>query len=166
MAMDQAQRLTVVALNRNHPDWSVNMLHAAFAAAAETRPELKVKPLPTIGAIRLYLLGRGVKLPDERRIVPAEKYKYQVEKGIRCPPKAALGGKTKKEGQSNFIFPFSYMEVNDSFFVPLSDYGPTGWININSAINMRQQRCDVRYSYRNRNLAEHDEEGWRVWRTK
>jgi hypothetical protein len=101
-----------------------------------------------------------------RQEINAAKFKYKIELGVPLP--AVQKHKRRKvPHQSTWLYPLRIMKVGDSFFVPVTDYPDrTGWLNIGAAVNTAQQREDKRFCWRTRTLADHGEEGWRVWRTK
>lgn len=103
------------------------------------------------------------------REISEARFKYKIEKNIPLQIQQAYkGGRTA--GVQQRLYPLALMSVGDSFFVPASDFdNPTriGWVSISQAINsIRQREGEKRFCYRSRTLAEHKEEGWRVWRVR
>jgi hypothetical protein len=96
-----------------------------------------------------------------RKNIPV--YRYAVEKDIPIPPPRRGNKGTTQSGGA--IYPFNALDIGDSFFVPYEDTGVQGWSRINQAINIRQQKSDVRYCWR---FMENNDgtKGYRVWRMK
>jgi hypothetical protein len=100
-----------------------------------------------------------------KRVLTADDFFYKVEDNVPIPDPKKRGGCV---GPEQFVrtYPFPLMEIGGSFFVPLSEAGPTACLGVIAAINIRQQREDVRYTWRSRTIAKDRELGIRVWRTK